>query len=247
MKKYRLYSWLNIISLLIHVAVAYASNTKMINGNSMGEVSAKYDSLFAPAGFTFSIWSVLYISLLAFAIYHLVRDIEKGMKEYSLFIDRHRILVLNYKIAILYFGSGDYETSIDYLQRIINDNTDLRDDLQCYARLVHLLAHYELGNTAIIESLIRSVYRFMSKMKNLTVVEEQVLRFLRQSFNTPRSRVRSELAVLLGNIKHLEKNRFQTRSFAYLDLISWLESKISGKSMTEVIRAKYLASKRSTN
>lgn len=177
----------------------------------------------------------------------LVPDIEKGMKEYSLFIDRHRILVLNYKIAILYFGSGDYETSIDYLQRIINDNTDLRDDLQCYARLVHLLAHYELGNTAIIESLIRSVYRFMSKMKNLTVVEEQVLRFLRQSFNTPRSRVRSELAVLLGNIKHLEKNRFQTRSFAYLDLISWLESKISGKSMTEVIRAKYLASKRSTN
>src|SRR5690606_23373704 len=115
----------------------------------------------------------------------LVPDIEKGMKEYSLFIDRHRILVLNYKIAILYFGSGDYETSIDYLQRIINDNTDLRDDLQCYARLVHLLAHYELGNTAIIESLIRSVYRFMSKMKNLTVVEEQVLRFLRQSFNTP--------------------------------------------------------------
>ena len=63
-----------------------------------------------------------------------------------MFIDSHRILVLNYKIAILYFGSGDYNTCIDYLQKIINDKTDLRYDLQCYARLVHLMAHYELGN-----------------------------------------------------------------------------------------------------
>jgi len=47
----------------------------------------------------------------------------------------------------------------------------------------------------------------------------------------------------LDQIKHLEKNRFQTRAFAYLDVISWLEAKLSGKSMGEVIREKYLASK----
>ena len=48
------------------------------------------------------------------------------------------------------------------LQKIINGPVDMRIDLQCYARLVHLMAHFELGNDAIIESLIKSVFRFMS-------------------------------------------------------------------------------------
>jgi hypothetical protein len=42
-------------------------------------------------------------------------------------------------------AAGDYDTCIDYLQRIINDPLDLRNDLQCYARVLHLMAHYELG------------------------------------------------------------------------------------------------------
>ncbi|MFL5774076.1 MAG: hypothetical protein ACJ75F_13020, partial [Flavisolibacter sp.] len=42
----------------------------------------------------------------------LVPGIEEKMNEYALFIDEHRILVLNYKIALLHFGDGDYSTCI---------------------------------------------------------------------------------------------------------------------------------------
>ncbi len=174
----------------------------------------------------------------------LVPYIEEKLEEFNLFLDQHRILVFNYKIATLYFGSGDYETSIDYLQRIINDQVDLRSDLQCYARLLHLMAHYELGNFEIIESLTKSVYRFMAKMGNLTVVEEEMFKFLRASFRVSRSKLKQELESFLHKIKHLEKNRFETRSFAYLDVISWVESKVYRKSMAEIIHSKYLSSKR---
>ncbi len=173
----------------------------------------------------------------------LIPELEQKIQEYSLFVDRHRILVFNYKIATLYFGSGDYSKAIDYLQKIIHGSDELRIDLQCYARLVHLLAHYELGNDEIIESLSRSTYRFMAKMKNLTVVEEAIFRFLRKSFELKPTQLKPELEKLLSDIKHLEKNRFQTRSFAYLDIISWLESKVYNKSMSEVIYNKYLQSK----
>jgi hypothetical protein len=174
----------------------------------------------------------------------LVPGIEKQLADDDLFIDRHRIMVLNYKMAILYFGSGDYATCIDYLQKIINDHTDLRDDLQSYARLVHLLSHFELGNTDIIESLARSVYRFMAKMQNLTVIEEEILRFLRQSFDVSSKKIKPELEILLNKIKHLEKNRFETRAFAYLDIISWLESKVYEKPMGTIIHDKYLKSRK---
>jgi hypothetical protein len=174
----------------------------------------------------------------------IVPEIEEKLKEYALFLDPHRIMVLNYKIATLYFGSGEFGTCIDYLQEIINSAGELRTDLQCYARLQHLLAHYELGNTELMEPLSRSVYRFMAKMENLTVIEEEMFRFLKHSFTTSRYQLKPELEKFLQKVKHLEKNRFETRAFAYLDIISWLESKVHGKSMGQVIREKYLGSKR---
>jgi tetratricopeptide (TPR) repeat protein len=174
----------------------------------------------------------------------LVPEIEGKLDEYSLFLDQHRIMVLNYKLGMLYFGSGDYSTCIDYMQKIINDSADLRYDLQCYARLLHLMSHFELGNFSIIESLIKSVYRFMSKMQNLTVVEEEMFRFLRGSFQVSRHKLRQELELFLNKIKHLEKNRFETRAFAYLDVISWVESKVYQKTMGEIIHEKYLNSRK---
>jgi tetratricopeptide (TPR) repeat protein len=174
----------------------------------------------------------------------LIPELEKKLEEYSLFLDNHRLLVFNYKIANLYFGCGKYDIAIDYLQKIINVNPDLRNDLQCYARLLHLMAHYELGNFEIIDSLIRSVYRFMAKMQNLTVVEEAMFKFLRNSFHLSRHKLKAELEVFLSSIKQLEKNRFQTRSFAYLDIISWVESKVYEKPLSTVIREKYLAQKK---
>lgn len=170
----------------------------------------------------------------------LVPYIEDKLKENEMFIDTHRILVFNYKIATLYFGSGDYGTCIDYLQRIIHDHVDLRYDLQCYSRLMHLMAHYELGNFEIIESLIKSVYRFMAKMENLTVVEEEMFKFLRNSFHISARKMVPEFEKFLQKIKKLERNRFQTRSFAYLDIISWIESKVYQKTMSEIIHDKYL-------
>ena len=173
----------------------------------------------------------------------MVPELEAKLKEYDLYLDNHRILVFNYKIANLYFGSGNYDVAIDYLQKIINDNIDLRIDLQCYSRLLHLMAHYELGNFEIIDSLVKSVYRYMAKMGNLTVVEEIMFKFLRNSFLQPRSKIKQELENFLHSIKKLEKNRFQTRTFAYLDIISWVESKVYQKPLSEIIGNKFLNSK----
>ncbi|MGZ3839057.1 MAG: hypothetical protein ACXVMS_03510 [Flavisolibacter sp.] len=169
----------------------------------------------------------------------LVSYIEEKLDEYHLYLDRHRILVFYYKIASLYFGNQDYATAIDYLQKIINLKVDLRNDLQCYARLMHLLAHYELGNYEIMEYLTKSVYRFMAKMENLTVIEEEMFAFIRNTFHLSPRKLKPEFEKLLGKIKKLEKNRFETRAFAYLDIISWLESKVYEKPMHLVINEKY--------
>ena len=172
-----------------------------------------------------------------------IPEMKKELSKYDLFIDSHHGLVLNYKFAMLYFGSGDFGRCIDHLQPIIQNTTHLRYDLQCYARLLHLIAHYELGNDVLMESLTKSVYRFMSKLQNFTIVEEAMLRFLRRSITLSPRQLAPAFAELLEQIKHLETNRFQTRAFAYLDVISWLEAKLSGRTLEKVIREKYLQSR----
>lgn len=166
--------------------------------------------------------------------------IDEKLEEYSLYLDRHRVLVFHYKIASLYFGSGDFERAIDHLNKIINWKMDLRTDLQCYSRLLHLIAHYELGNYQLVEYLARSVFRFMAKMEHLSIVEEEILEFLRKSFRISSSELKDAFRNLLARLKEQENNPLETRAFSYLDIISWLESKISGVAVKDVIRKKYL-------
>jgi hypothetical protein len=95
-----------------------------------------------------------------------------------------------------------------------------------------------------MEPLTKSVYRFMSKMENLTIIEEEMFKFLRNSFHLSARALQPEFQKLLDKIKQFEKNRYQTRSFAYLDIISWLESKVFNKPLAHVIQDKYRMNKR---
>jgi benzodiazapine receptor len=59
----------NIVAFLIVIVMNVLSNALPINDQTMSVISAKYPSLFTPAGFTFSIWGVIYLALLVFVIY----------------------------------------------------------------------------------------------------------------------------------------------------------------------------------
>jgi hypothetical protein len=50
------------------IYVNYSSGTGQINGISAGEVSANYPTLFTPAGYTFSIWGLIYLLSLIFVV-----------------------------------------------------------------------------------------------------------------------------------------------------------------------------------
>lgn len=173
----------------------------------------------------------------------LVEGIEEKLVAYEIYLDRHRILVIYYKIACMYFGAGQFDTAIDYLNKIINWKVDLRNDLQCYARLLHLIAHYEMGNMQLLEYLAKSVYRFMAKMQNMSVVEEALFAFLRKSLTVKPNKLKPEFEKLLQKLKQLENRPFETRAFMYLDVISWLESKIGNLPVQDVVRKKYLNKK----
>ena len=60
----------NIVAYVVTLVVnGLAGSTTFLNGLTSGEVSDRYPTLVTPAGFTFAIWSVIYILLALFVIY----------------------------------------------------------------------------------------------------------------------------------------------------------------------------------
>jgi hypothetical protein len=59
----------NGIAFVSVVFINYLSNTGLLNNTTIGSVSDGLNSLFTPAGYAFSIWGLIYLLLLGFAIY----------------------------------------------------------------------------------------------------------------------------------------------------------------------------------
>ena len=119
----------------------------------------------------------------------------------------------------------------------------LREDIQCFARILNLIAHFELGNDDLVDYQIKSVYRFLSNMGDLHGVQREILNFLRQLPFTDDKALLRGFRVLHAKLVKLSQLPYEKRPFLYLDIISWLECKIANKPVQSVIREKYLVEK----
>lgn len=81
MKKARTLATLNLIFYIVAFLVSNLSQLQIIVDKNIGDVSDKYDTIFAPAGITFTIWGIIYLGLFGFTIYHLLKayraDLDK--------------------------------------------------------------------------------------------------------------------------------------------------------------------------
>ena len=52
----------NTITLAVMLFINYASNAGVFSEISVADISHKYDTLFAPAGYAFAIWSLIFLA-----------------------------------------------------------------------------------------------------------------------------------------------------------------------------------------
>lgn len=69
MKKRTLGVSLNILSLFVVLVLNYLAVNLPLNDLTTEEISNSFDVYFVPAGYVFSIWSLIYLGLIAFVIY----------------------------------------------------------------------------------------------------------------------------------------------------------------------------------
>ena len=169
----------------------------------------------------------------------IVESIISKIDLYKDRIDQHHIMVFYYKIACLYFGSEEYEKTIFYLNMIIkNKSLKMREDLLCFTRVLNLVAHYEAGFDFHLDKILKETYKFLLKMNDLHSVQKSMIKFIRSLGNIYPHELRKNFKKLYKEIKAFEEDPYERRSFLYLDIISWLESKIYDKPIELIIKEK---------
>lgn len=171
----------------------------------------------------------------------LIPQVEHYIARFSANLTLHTKMMLYYKLACLSFGDGDWERCMGFLSKItLRKEPQIRRDLQCYAKILQLIASWESGKDEHLDSQIRSVYAFLSKMNDLGGVQREMLAFLRRLPGMYQSDFQSELRTLYNRLKPYGQHPYERRTFYYLDILSWLESKLTGRTIAEVIRTRYL-------
>ncbi|UYN90491.1 MAG: tryptophan-rich sensory protein [Anaerolineales bacterium] len=59
----------SVVLTLLTITVNAMANILPINGQTTGEISDRFAIRFVPAGYVFSIWGLIYVGLIAFAVY----------------------------------------------------------------------------------------------------------------------------------------------------------------------------------
>ncbi|SNR27023.1 hypothetical protein SAMN04488009_0584 [Maribacter sedimenticola] len=77
---------LNLVSVLLVIGVNYISQSMSFNNTTIGEISARYENLFTPAGYAFAIWGIIFLALFAYGIFQVKRAFFSNKE--SMFIEQ---------------------------------------------------------------------------------------------------------------------------------------------------------------
>jgi hypothetical protein len=78
MQTKRILAILNTFGILGMITINGIVSARGINGNTIGGISDRYDTLFTPAGYAFAIWGIIYLQWIGFLVFQLGRVFKKN-------------------------------------------------------------------------------------------------------------------------------------------------------------------------
>ena len=90
----------------------------------------------------------------------------------------------------------------------------------------------------LVKHQIKSTFRYLLKIEHLQPDLQSILTFVRRTPKIKESELRNEFIQLNRELKTIEQTQFERKPFLYLDIISWLDSKIENVSVGGIIKRK---------
>lgn len=141
----------------------------------------------------------------------------------------------------IYFGNGKYNEALDALNDWLNAPKEAeREELQSLARMFNLIIHYELNNSILLESLLRSAERFLQKQSKVYQYELLLLKAIKLAEKTiNKKELSQQLEHIKTELNQLQELPMEKAMLQYFPWSAWLTSLTSSDSFSEIVQRQY--------
>jgi hypothetical protein len=167
---------------------------------------------------------------------------ESNMKEVDIILNKaskEQRIKLQYTTIYTLFGIQNYKGALSVLNDILNDNEqNLRQDIYGFTRILNLMVHFELENYQLIEYSANSTLRYLKKIDRNYNIESYFVKQIKKISKGIYDNVDTSFDDLkIGLTKYLNDNQEKV-ILDYIDVVSWVSSKVEGCSFEEAVKNK---------
>ncbi|MFK7786337.1 MAG: hypothetical protein AB8B56_14555 [Crocinitomicaceae bacterium] len=171
-----------------------------------------------------------------------VGKIESELEHYGDKVIPIRRAFLEFKIAVVNIGTGNYSEALKWINRILNDsNLDKTEDIIGFTQLLELLVHLELNHNNLLPYSLKNTQRFFKTRNRMYGFEKVLLQFISKLIKCAdhfdRQHLWEEMYKELAEITN--DDVFESVALDYFDFESWAEAKLKGKAFDAIVREKY--------
>ena len=110
------------------------------------------------------------------------------------------------------------------------------NDWRSLGKVPYGMRHIEAKFSKVVDELFSNL--------SIDKKQKEMIKFLRTIGDVYPHEFKKEFVKLHTTLKQYENDPYERRAFLYLDILSWLESKIENKPIDEVIQEKFRLTKR---
>lgn len=155
-----------------------------------------------------------------------LEKIDKDMLENETLFNNSFFIAALDSFTMLYFLVGEYSKSLKYVNLILGYKNIMRQDVQCFAKVLNLMIHYELKNYDHLEYILKSTENYLVKNNSFDSYHKLIVQFFKtilQETNTQEIKKKfKELAKALAVIEKTDAEKIMFKLFNFRE---WAEHK----------------------
>jgi hypothetical protein len=170
----------------------------------------------------------------------MIPKIKEGLDQFGDKINNIRKAYFDFKIATVYLCLGEYDNSLNWINKIINaQGLDKKQDIYCFAQILSLILHFELKNLRLLPYTLNSTKRYLKGRNRLFKFEELFLKAIGKISKKELNQFDLEeiLEPMSKELYALKNDPFEQIVFEYFDFATWVKSKIENKPFKELMIA----------
>ena len=155
-----------------------------------------------------------------------IKQIEQELIENEMLYNSSMFLGALDSFSIMYFLNGEYSESLKWVNNILNHKSAMRLDLKCFAKVLNLLIHYELGNADHIEYILKPTERFLIKHNAYKTYYKTIVLFFKSVlYETDKIKLQKKFASLSKALTVFEKQDAERVVFAWFNFREWADKR----------------------